>query len=112
MAIPRFLFGVPLLVAGILLPASGGKLASVPANAVGMDHEVFTSDVVKVRQGDTVTLVNNSRFVHIIGEGRGGRLSGANTAPVDNRRLMETNDTYTTGKWNKPGDYYLTCTVH
>ena len=113
MPFPRILLGVPLLAAGILLPAAGADLNPAPANTIGMDHEVFTSDVVSVKQGQTVTLVNNSRWVHIIGAGQKGRLDDVSTAvPVEFRRLMESNDTYTSGKWSTPGTYFLTCSVH
>jgi plastocyanin len=113
MPFPRILLGVPLLVAGIVLPAAGVELTTPPATAIGMDHEVFTTEHVTIRQGDTVTLVNNSRWVHIVGAGEGGRLDNTTSeVPVEFRRLMETNDSYTTGKWNTPGEYYLTCSVH
>lgn len=112
MPIPRILFGVPLLVAGIFLPALGPDIPAAPAGTIGMSQEVFTTEHVKIHQGETLTLVNNSRFVHIIGEGKGGRLFDASTAPVQNRKLMETNDIYTSGKWTTPGTYYLTCIVH
>jgi plastocyanin len=112
MPIPRFLVAVPLLAAGIFLPVVGPDLTAPPAGALGMGHEVFAKDVVQVRQGDTLTFVNDSRFIHIIGPGRDGHLEHNDALPVAYRRLMETNASYTSGKWTNPGTYYLTCSVH
>lgn len=112
MPIPRILFAVPLLAAGVILPAVGADPAAPPAGAVGMAHEMFDSQTVTVRRGGTLTLVNNSRWVHIIGPGRDGTLTEATGVPVHGRRLMETNNAYVTGPWDTPGTYYLTCSVH
>jgi plastocyanin len=112
MAVPRVLLAVSLLAAAVILPAAGAAPTQPPAGAIGMDHEGFTSKAVTVSCGETVTLVNNSRWVHIIGAGQNGRLADTNGVPMLGRRLMETNNVYTTGPWNTPGTYYLTCSVH
>jgi len=82
MAIPRILFAVPLLVAGAFLPAAGADPVKAPSGTVGMDHEVFTSDMVTIRRGETLTLVNDSRWAHIIGPGRDGSLAEADRNPM------------------------------
>jgi plastocyanin len=111
--VPRFLLGVPLLLAGIFLPAAGPDLATVPAGGIGMEHEVFSSEEVTVHQGHTLTMVNDSRWIHIIGAGQHGKLEPVSSAiPLEYRRLVETNDTYVTGQWNTTGTYFLTCPVH
>jgi plastocyanin len=112
MAIPRILFAVPLLVAGAFLPAAGADPVKAPSGTVGMDHEVFTSDVVTIRRGQTLTLVNDSRWAHIIGPGRDGSLAEGDRNPMRERVLTETDDRYTTLPWNAPGTYYLTCSMH
>jgi len=113
MPFPRILLAAPLLVAGILLPGAGAEPATPAVGVLGMAHEVFDNEAVTIRQGDTLTMVNNSRWVHIIGSGQGGHLEPtSNPIPVGYRVLMETDDSYTTGKWNTPGTYYLTCSVH
>lgn len=112
MAVPRVLFVVPLLVAGIVIPAAGAAPARAPSGTVGMVHEAFATDSVTVQCGHTLTFVNSSRFVHIIGAGRDGTLAEAAGVPLTGRRLMETDDRYVTGRWSKPGTYYLTCSVH
>jgi plastocyanin len=114
MAIPRILACVPLLAVGLILPSAGAAITKPPASAIGMDHEGFTKKVVTIHQGQTVTLVNNSRFIHIVGSGKGGHIDVTlpKGEPMAGRRLMSTNDTYMTETWNTPGTYYLTCSVH
>jgi plastocyanin len=112
MRFPRILFALPLIVAGMVLPAAGAELAKPPPHALGMSHEGFVPKTIEVRQGDTLTLVNNSRWIHIVGPGREGRLSPDKGVPAVRRTLMQTNDVYTTGKWTTPGTYFMTCPVH
>jgi len=74
---------------------------------------MFSQDSVTLHRGQTLTLVNNSLFIHIIGPGHDGTLTPApKGVPMTDRVLMQTNDTYTTPAWNKPGTYWLTCSVH
>lgn len=113
MALPRILLAVPLIAAGMYLPASGSDPAAAAPGVLGMQHEHFAQDEITVKCGDTLPMVNNSRWVHIIGPGEDGLLTEApRGVPVTDRFLVETHDTYTTGKWTVPGEYYLTCSVH
>lgn len=113
MKVPRILLIVPLLLLGIYLPAAGADPAKPPAGVLGMVHEGFSTKQVNVSCGDTLTMQNDSRWVHIIGPGRGGLFVPAtNAVPVPRRELIETNGVYTTGAWDTPGTYYLTCSVH
>ncbi|HEV3171710.1 MAG TPA: hypothetical protein VGZ32_15270 [Actinocrinis sp.] len=113
MVVPRILFAVPLLVAAVVLPAVGAEPTKPPPGALGMAHEAFAAKVVTVRCGQSVTLVNDSRWVHIIGPGQNGTLTAApKGVPVITRHLMQTDDVYKTGPWTRPGTYYLTCSVH
>jgi plastocyanin len=111
-AIPRILFAVPLLLAGALLPAAGADPVKAPSGMVGMGHEVFTIDEIAIHTGDTLTLVNDSRWAHIIGPGRDGSLAEANRNPMHERVMTETDDRYTTQPWIVPGTYWLTCSMH
>jgi plastocyanin len=111
-AIPRILFVVPLLLAGMYLPALGADPAPPPSGVLGMRHEAFDRKDVTVHCGDTLTMQNDSRWVHIIGPGQDGLLVPAEGVPVTSRRLTQTGDVYTTGAWTTPGTYYLTCSVH
>ena len=113
MALPRVLLAVPLLVVGVFLPPIGNAAKPAPAGVLGMDHEYFAQDKVSLKCGEKLSMVNNSRWVHIIGPGQGGLLTEApKGVPVPTRELVETNDSYTTGTWSVPGDYHLTCSVH
>jgi len=112
MALPRVLFAVPLIVAGAFLPATGAAPVQAPAGAVGMIHEDFSVKEVQIHRGETLTLVNDSRYMHIIGPGRDGTLAEATGEPIRHRVLMPTNDSYTTPPFNVPGTYYITCSMH
>jgi plastocyanin len=111
-ALPRILLGVPIVVAGILTPAIGRALDSPAPGAVGMTHEGYSVKVVTIHRGDRLTFTNDSRFIHIIGAGTGGHLQAPGSEPVTNRILVQSNHSYTTGAWNTPGTYYMTCSVH
>lgn len=112
MSVPRILFAVPLLVVGMVLPAAGAHIRKPPSDTVGMNHEGFSTKEVTVHRGDRITFQNDSRWIHIIGPGKGGHLADPNGEPVAARLLMQTNNTYTTGTWNTAGTYSMTCSVH
>jgi plastocyanin len=112
MPFPRILLAVPLVAAGIVVPVIGPALTPGPAGVIGMGHETFKTEEVTIRQGEALSFVNDSRFIHIIGAGRDGHLDHSDGVPLEYRRLMETNATYTSPKWTKPGTFYLTCSVH
>jgi plastocyanin len=112
MAFPRILIVVPLIVAGAFLPPLGSAPAKAPAGAVGMSHEGFTIKEVRVHRGNTLTFVNDSRYMHIIGPGRDGTLAEADGQPMRGRVLMPANAHYTTPQFTTPGTYYITCSMH
>jgi plastocyanin len=113
MAVPRIAVVVPLLLAGVLLPAVGPAPDEPPSGTLGMSHEGFSRTVVTVDCGQRLRMQNDSRWVHIVGPGRDGLLDAASAAvPVPERELLETDDSYTTGAWTTPGVHYLTCSVH
>ena len=114
MAIPRVLFAVPGILAGILVPTvlvDSPKPA--PPNTVGMTFNDFTKDTVYVHQGQYLTFVDSSRNIHEIGPGNNGRItSRVRGEPLTGIHLMQTNTVYKTGPWLIPGKYYVTCGVH
>jgi plastocyanin len=112
MALPRILFALPLVLAGAFLPAAGAAPAKAPAGAVGMVHEDFSTKDVQLHRGQTLTFVNDSRYMHIIGPGRDGTLAEADGVPMRSRVLMATGSTYTTPPFDVPGTYYITCSMH
>jgi plastocyanin len=112
MALPRILLAVPLIVAGAFLPAANHVTVKPPAGAIGMGHEVFTTTEVSIHRGDTLTFVNDSGYMHIIGPGREGTLVEADGDPMHRRVLMASNASYTTPPFDVPGTYYFTCSMH
>ena len=112
MPVPRIVLAVPVLALGMVLPTAGAAVNKPADGVLGMSHEHYTSEVVTVHRGDTLTMQNNSRFAHTVGPGKDGHLADAAGVPVAGAHLMETNDVYTTGQWNTPGSYTLTCSVH
>jgi plastocyanin len=111
-AVPRILFAVPVLALGLVLPTAGPAISKPAHGVLGMTHEYYSTDVVRLHRGDTLTMQNSSRFAHTIGPGKDAHLANAAGVPVTGMRLMQTNDVYTTGQWNTPGEYDLTCSVH
>ncbi len=112
MSVPRILFVVPGLLAGLLIPALTAPHPA-PASAVGMLGMDFAKEVVYVHEGQRLTLVNSSDAVHVVGPGINGHIVTPQRGdPMTGFHLMQTNDTYTTGPWMTPGIYHLTCSVH
>lgn len=127
MPLPRFLLAVPLLVAGAVVPTLTSGPTAAPAGTVGMDHESFAVHgadartgadgypTVTIRKGGTLTFVNDSRWLHVIGPGEDGRITSDPGAPSLGARgafLSESGQTYTTATWNTPGTYQMTCSLH
>jgi hypothetical protein len=111
--VPRILFVVPGLLAGLLIPALSSAPKSLPADAVGMVNTNFAQSVVKIHVDQRLTLFNNSGVVHVIGPGSGGHVIGTEAhVPIVGFHLMQTNSVYKTGMWKTPGTYWLTCSVH
>lgn len=112
--IPRFLYVVPGVLAGILVPTvivSAPKPA--PPHTVGMTFMDFNKDVVVLHRGERLTIVNDSRNIHVVGPGQNGQVvSPVPGEPLTGFHQMETNAVYNTGPWLTPGTYYVTCSVH
>jgi plastocyanin len=73
----------------------------------------FSKEVVTLHRGDSLTLADDSRNIHVIGPGENGHvLSPVRGEPLTGFHLLETNDVYTTGLWLTPGTYHVTCSVH
>jgi plastocyanin len=112
MVFPKILIGVSILVGGMYLPPFSASVHAPQAGAVGMGHEGFSTHVITVHQGQTITFTNDSRFIHIVGPGSDAHLTVPDKEPVSPRVMLERNQSYTTGAWRTPGTYNITCTVH
>jgi plastocyanin len=112
--VPRILFVIPGILAGILIPTvivTAPKPA--PPNTIGMAFMDFSKDVVTLHTGDHLILVNSSRNIHVVGPGQNGQIvSAVRGEPLTGFHLMETNAVYNTGPWLTPGTYHVTCSVH
>ena len=113
-AVPRILFAVPGVLAGILVPTvivTAPKPA--PPNTVGMTYMDFSQDVVYLHPGQYLTFVNSSRNIHALGPGQNAQVvSPVRGEPITGFHLMETNAVYKTGPWLTPGTYHVTCVIH
>ena len=113
MRVPRILFVVPGLLAGLLVPALQASPNALPVGAVGMIANDFARDVVTIHIGQRLTLFNDSNVIHIIGPGRDGTIVSAERhVPISGFHMLQTNGVYTTPPWTTPGTYWLTCSVH
>ena len=112
MVFPKVLLGAGILVAGIYLPPWSAPVHATASDAVRMNHEAFGTKVITIHRGQKLTFTNDSRWIHIIGPGNDAHLTAPDNEPVTPRVLLERNQTYTTGVWNTPGTYNMTCTVH
>jgi plastocyanin len=133
LSVPRFLFAIPLLVAGAVLPTVTKAPAPAPTGTIGMGHEAFdvsasgeivdaagTGDggeyaAVRIAKGSTLTFVNDSRWLHVIGPGEHGRITSEPGSPSLGPRgafLSQRGGTYITATWNTPGTYHVTCSLH
>jgi plastocyanin len=113
--VPAVLYGVALLAAGILAPTVIARPARAPAGTVGMRHEKFSQERVTVRRGATLTFVNDSGWLHVVGPGDEGRIGTQPGSPRMGARgafVSESGATFATGPWNTPGTYHITCSLH
>src|SRR5215510_14784538 len=101
MRVPPSLLLVPLLLAGMYLPPAGSDPIKPAAGVLGMNHDTFDQKEVSIKCGQTLTMRNSSRWVHLIGPGKDGRIDPAGDpgVPIARRQQMETNIVYTTGAW-------------
>jgi hypothetical protein len=113
-AVPRILFVVPGILAGILVPMVVVNTPKpAPANAVGMSFLNFTKSTVYLHSGQYLTFVDSSRNIHELGPGQNGHITTpVRGEPMTGIHLMQTNTVYKTGPWMVPGKYYVTCGVH
>jgi plastocyanin len=115
MALPKILYGIALLALGALAPSVLAPTAPAPPGAVGMQHEKFDQQTVRIHKGDRLRFVNSSGWLHVIGPGDEGRFAPENGAPALGARgafLSQTGDEFVTAPWNTPGTYHITCSLH
>jgi plastocyanin len=116
MRVPRFLIGVALVAAGIVVPSAISAPEPAPAGTVGMEHEKFTGpQTITIPRGGSVVFYNDSTWLHVIGPGERGQIAAEPGVPnLGERGLFtsESGDTFVSGPWNTPGTYHITCQLH
>jgi plastocyanin len=113
MPVPRILFVVPGLLAGLLIPALTSAPKEAPAGTVGMVGMNFSQKVVKLHRGERLTFFNSSNLVHIVGPGTNGHiLTPTPGVPILGWHLMPTNSVYKSPPWTTDGTFHITCSVH
>lgn len=116
MRVPAIAATVVAIAAGALAPSLAGELPSVQPGQVGMTEEQYDVEKLTIAAGDTVTFVNNSHFLHVLAPGQEARLEAQSGIPkLDHdldTHISMAGDIYTTGRWETPGEYNMTCTLH
>lgn len=116
MRVPPFAAAILLVAAGFAAPGLTSALPEPADGQVGMEQEEFDTDQVEISVGDTLTFVNNSHFLHVLAPGERARIEEQNGTPRLegdlNTYVSEAGNVYTTARWNTPGEFYLTCTLH
>jgi hypothetical protein len=115
MPLPRVLFVVPGILAGIFVPAVVVNTPKpAPPNTVGMTFMDFAGpDTVYLHRGQYLTFLDSSRNIHEIGPGINGHVTApVRGEPLTGDHLMQTNTVYKTGPWMTLGKFYVTCAVH
>lgn len=116
MRVPPFAIALLVVAGGFAVPGFTDAGPQPEAGQVGMEQELFDTDEIEIGVGDTVTFVNNSEFLHVLAPGEEARIEDQEGSPrLDgdlNTHVSEAGDIYTTARWNTPGEYYLTCTLH
>lgn len=86
------------------------------AQAIEMDHLVFSTETYQVPVGGQVTFSNtSSRALHVLVVGKDAQPKAAPGAPSfggASGHRAEVGDRWTTPAWNTPGTYWVTCTLH
>lgn len=95
---------------------SGGNSGSSP-NTVTMGAETFSMDAITIAQGNTITFTNdqNSGTQHILVIGNQGTPANEAGAPDfggTSGHTIQPGQSFTTGAWNTPGTYHVTCVIH
>lgn len=94
-------------------PPSGGGGGS--SATVHMGDTTFVQTSITLKKGDSLTLVDDSAVVHIIGN---GSWDGSTAKPAKEdgaptvSQMFNGNDTKTVGPFTTAGTFHLYCSVH
>jgi plastocyanin len=96
--------------------ATPGGGSSNPATTVHMDDSQFVPDVITIKKGDKLTLVDDVPVIHVIQNGRwdsnGTQRPGIETGAPTVQIQFNGDDQQSVGPFNVAGTFHLYCTIH
>jgi plastocyanin len=116
-AVPGLMLGA-VLIGLIGQPAAAGSAFAAPAGAevVHLESSSFVPDIVAVRQGDKLLLVDDVPVLHILANGTWSAdnrpVPGVEPGAVILNHLQLNNNSATVGPFTTSGTYHIYCTVH
>jgi plastocyanin len=114
--LPKVVFALPLIALGVWLPGRGQPVSLAGHDTVvGMTQEEFDRQSVTITQDQSLELVNNSNFLHVVAPGVKARVDPDPAVPSfgpDEVRSLPRGAPFVTEPWEQPGTYHLTCTLH
>src|SRR5437879_2426329 len=115
MRLPLGLLAMGAIAAALLAPGPKGAPAAAPAGVIAMGHERFGRSETTIRAGQRLTFSNRSHWLHVLVPGKGARQRTQKGLPrlgSRNAHLSQRGDRWTTGAWNVPGTFFITCQLH
>jgi plastocyanin len=119
-AVQRALLAAALACAAALCLSGCGGASTAQAhqpNTIELLGQTFSPTSINIKKGQTITFDDNNSNpgVHILVVGRNGESESEPGAPFFGGGAGHRTDVgsvWTTGAWNRPGTYHVTCTVH
>jgi plastocyanin len=106
---------IGMIVAALVVRGPREAPAAVRGGVITMGHEKFGRATTTIRAGEHLTFSNTSHWLHVIIPGKDAAQHSQDGLPSLGARdahLSERGDHWTTGAWNRPGSYFLTCQLH
>jgi plastocyanin len=117
----RFSVVAGLSVLAILLAACGSATSAGTSTTrnptVMLGATMFETSSITISKGQVITFTDDASTgtMHILVIGKNGVPSAEEGAPDfdgDTGQSLNPGQSWTTPAWNRPGTYYVTCTVH
>jgi plastocyanin len=109
------LAAIGMIAAALTVRGPREAPAAVRGGVITMGHEKFGRATTTIRAGEHLTFSNTSHWLHVVIPGKGAAQRSQDGLPrlgARNQHLSERGDHWTTGAWNAPGTYFLTCQLH
>jgi plastocyanin len=109
------LAAIGMIVAALIVRGPREAPAAVADGVISMGHEEFGRTTTTIRAGEHLTFANTSHWLHVIIPGESAAQRSQDGVPrlgARDEHLSERGDRWTTGAWNRPGTYFLTCQLH